>query len=51
MVTILGIWVVYNVAILAGHRYQLNQIKQDYADYVANRIVFQTSTALNAKEE
>ena len=36
--------------IFAGSRYQRNQMKQDYAEYMANRIVFETS-AVNAKEE
>ncbi len=46
ILAILGI-----VGIFAGHKYQRNQMQRDYADYMANRIVFETSTALNAKEE
>ncbi len=29
--------------IFAGHKYQRNQMKQDYADYISNRIVYDTS--------
>jgi hypothetical protein len=38
VLSVLGI-----AGIFAGHRYQRNQMKQDYAEYMANRIVFDTS--------
>jgi hypothetical protein len=38
VLSVLGI-----AGIFAGHRYQRNQMRLDYAEYMANRIVFDTS--------